>query len=280
MPSALRTVRVGTAVLVADDAHGVLYRVDDRVGVDRARRHVAVAATLRDLGVPAIRPVGNDPVVAVTAGVAVTAWELEDLVDGPVDPATVGALARQLHAATAVALADGRIDPAVAAFDPLGVVAEQLAAATGGADRGSDVALLQQRLAEVGAAWVAADPPPTGIVHGDLHVDNVLATRRGPVLADLELAGIGPVAYDLVAPVVAVERYGADPTTLDDYLAAYGTPLHDGARQGPLRDAYELWLTAWAVANRHLDADHEAEAQRRMLRWRTPDGDLPRWTLR
>jgi Ser/Thr protein kinase RdoA (MazF antagonist) len=263
-------------VLVADDAHGVLYRVDDRVGVDRARRHVAVAATLRDLGVPAIRLVGNDPVVATTAGVAVTAWELEDLLDGPVDPATVGALARQLHAATAVALGEGRIDPAVAAFDPLGVVAEQLGAATGT----DDVALLQQRLAEVGAAWVVADPLPTGIVHGDLHVDNVLTTRRGPVLADLELAGVGPVAYDLVAPLVAVERYGADPTTLDDYLAAYGTPLPDTARHGPLRDAYELWLTAWAVANRHLDADHEAEAQRRMQRWRTPDGDLPRWTLR
>lgn len=273
-------------MLLADDLHNVLYRVDDRVGEHRAQRHLAVGVTLRHLDVPAIRPAGNHPVVATAHGASVTVWELEDLVDTAASAEVVGHLARSLHDATLRAITDGTIDPGVAPFDPLGAITEQLDAAaavnaaTGVDAARDDLAVLRTQVTDLRVRLGGADPQPAGIVHGDLHVDNVLVTRRGPVLADLELAGVGPVAYDLVAPVVAVERYGADPATLGDYFRAYGAGLPDASRHGPLRDTYELWLTSWAVANRHLDDNHEAEAQRRMQRWTNPGSPPALWTLR
>ena len=38
----------------------------------------------------------------------------------------------------------------------------------------------------------ATTPWVTGVVHGDLHPANVVATRRGPVVVDFDLAGVEP----------------------------------------------------------------------------------------
>ena len=277
-PQTLRLVRMGTAVLLADDDAGVLYRVDDRVGPQRAERQLAVGVALRRLGVPAICPIGDEPEVVGVNDTCVTAWQLEHLTDSPIDAGVVGELAGRLHTASRHGAGCDGVDT----FEPLNAVASQLDACDpeATATAAGDLATLRALLPPLAEAWAALGPLATGIVHGDLHTDNVLATRRGPVLADLELAGVGPVAYDLVAPVVAVERYGAAPSTLTEYLDAYGGPLPDEARSGPLRDTYELWLTSWAVANRTIDAEHEAEARRRMQRWTDAGSRLSMWTLR
>jgi hypothetical protein len=84
--------------------------------------------------------------------------------------------------------------------------------------------------------------------------------------------------------VVAVQRYGEPARSLAEYARAYGQPIAPAARHGVLRDTYEMWLTAWALANRHLDARHDLEARRRLARW-TPvplrPGPLgaPHWSL-
>ena len=87
-----------------------------------------------------------------------------------------------------------------------------------------------------------------------------------------------------VPAVVAVQRYGEPARSLAEYGRAYGQPIAPAARHGVLRDTYEMWLTAWALANRHLDARHDLEARRRLARW-TPvplrPGPLgaPHWSL-
>jgi hypothetical protein len=280
----LRVVRAGTAVLLAAPHEGVLVRVDDRVGGARAARHLAVGHALARLGVPAVRPLpGLDAPVEVD-GSAVTVWKLERLVRAQASPAQVGHLAGRLHRATR----DGVGWEGLDTFDPLRDVTEQLAIAE---LAGGEAALLDEVVADVARRWAAAVATehgrsvdgsvvgPWGIVHGDLHAGNVLVTRRGPVLADLELAGVGPVAYDLVAPVVAVLRYDAPVSTLVAYQRAYRAPVPPAARHGVLRDAYELWLTSWALANRHLDGAHALEATRRLDRWRRPRRAAG-WSLR
>lgn len=273
----LTVVRAGTAVLLAAPAEGVLVRVDDRVGRARAVRHLTVGRALARLGVPAVRPLAGLDAPLDVEGSAVTLWELERLVRGDVTAAEVGYLAGRLHRATAEGVGwDG-----LAVIDPLRDVVEQLATAELSDDEAGVLDDVADTLARRWADEVGAEPPtaggradgrfgPWGIVHGDLHAGNVLLTRRGPVLADLELAGVGPVAYDLAAPVVAVLRYGAPASTLSAYARAYRSPIPAAARHGVLRDAYELWLTSWALANRHLDGAHAIEATRRLARWRSP----------
>ena len=281
----LRVVRVGTSVLVVADAVGVMFRVDDQVPAERVRRQVTVASVLERSGLPAIRLAGDhhQPVVFDDPVVTVSAWHLEELTGAVVSPAELGGMARQLHDVAIVARGQVGVPP----FEPFVAIIEQLAtAAATGVTSPDDLELLATVTGRLAAAWpaAAADAATTpgigmGVVHGDLHAGNVLATRRGPVLADLELAGIGPVAYDLVAAVVAVERYGAPTSTIADYVAGYGQAIPAVARSGVLRDTYELWLTAWAVANAHVDAIHAAEARARLARWHDPSGAAPPWTL-
>ena len=100
----------------------------------------------------------------------------------------------------------------------------------------------------------------------------------GPVLADLELAGWGPASVDLAPQVVAVRRYGADPADLEAFVSGYGADPRGWAGFEVLVDAYELWVTAWAVANRGASAHAEHEAELRLRRWREGTSEL--WSLR
>lgn len=110
-----------------------------------------------------------------------------------------------------------------------------------------------------------ADPAGVAIVHGDLHRDNVVAGPAGPLLTDLELAGAGPPSYDAAPAVVAVERYGADPATLDAFVTALGQDPREWTGFGTCVSVYELWVTAWAVGvRRPVSPELAAEATRRV----------------
>ena len=278
-------LRTGTAVVVGLPAAGVLVRVDDGASRRTADRQVAVARALAEAGVAAVRladVVGDQPLV-VDAGpgrsaVPAIVWRWEEVLEGPVEPRALGALARSLHDVEPTA--EGAVPP----VDPLGAAVEQIeVAAAGDVTAEGDVALLREAAARLAPAWraVATGERPR-LVHGDLHAGNVLSTHGGPVLVDLELSGIGPAVYDLAPQVVAVRRYGAPEADLDAFLDGYGAELPPAAVLEPSVQVFELWVTAWAVANRGVDEDHEAEAELRLARWR-PGADLdalPTWTLR
>lgn len=276
--------REGTSVLVDLPATEVIARIDDRAPLERSERQVQAALVLAGAGVPSIRLALTDEqpfeVLVEQQVVAVTLWHREVHVGRRAEPAEVGRLARMLHDATADGAGCGGLRPLL----PLQAVGEQIEAARGNrASAGDDLEVLAAARDRLEREWAAAvEGAATALVHGDLHADNVIVTPDGPRLCDLELAGVGPTAYDLVPQVVAVGRYGAPAADLVAFEAAYGAELPALARRGPLVEIYELWVAAWAVANRCIDELHEAEAERRLARWRpgSHDASPEPWRLR
>lgn len=269
--------RAGSAVLVGLPDARVVARVDPHARAASAHRQVVVSEVLAEQGIPAITVTGPfDQPVLTDAGV-ITLWVWLDVVPGAeVSPRVLGQVARSLHDATRGG------EPDVDDFALLAATATELdRAETLGRTADADVALLRGRLAGLADQWSLVDDDPLGIalVHGDLHRHNVVMTPTGPVLTDLELAGVGPVCADIVPHVVAVRRYGAPPHVLDDFLAGYG--LEAGGWPGfeVLVQAYELWVTVWAVANRGGSRALDDEAEVRLERWRPGSRYTRPWSL-
>lgn len=251
----------------------VRVRPADPAGLAVARREVAIAGALGACAVPVTDLVEPADQPWMVDGAVVTAWRWVDAV-GTATPADLGRLARVLRERTA-----GWADD-LPALDPLRAAVGAVADLPG---EDPEAGFVRDRAAELRDAWaVAASEDPLGpsIVHGDLHAGNVVVTSEGPLLTDLELSGRGPASYDLAPAVVAVERYGADPGSLEAFLAATGgsAELVGSAEFATFVAVYELWVTAWAVGVRAQDPSWALEARRRVATLR--DGDDSRWTLR
>ena len=66
---------------------------------------------------------------------------------------------------------------------------------------------------------------PAGLVHGDAHPNNLLYTRRGPVLGDWDHVGYGPREWDLVQALYFHRRFPVPEDDLDAAADAYGWDL-------------------------------------------------------
>jgi hypothetical protein len=268
--------RVGSSIMVGLPAARVLGRVDDPSRFEAASRQVAVAEVLVERGVPCTTVTGPALQPVPTAAGPVTFWRWLDATADEVGPRALGRLARSLHEATR-----GGVDE-LPSFQPLVAVADELERARLAARTApTDLELLGERISWVLERWpvVLDDPLGIAVVHGDLHRHNAVATAGGAVLADLELAGVGPVCADLVPQVVAVRRYGAPPRTIDEMFAGYGLEPVRWPGFELLVDAHELWVTVWTVANRGLSPALEDEAEVRLDRWRPGAGSPRPWRL-
>lgn len=246
-------------------------RVRRRADEPIAAREVEVAEALTEAMVPHTSLLGGRGQPFVVGSWVVTAWRWTDAV-GAATPTDLGELAAALVARTA-----GGAAYAVGRFDPLAAIRHAVGHHPVGDD---DADLVRRRAHELARDWSAvadADPQGTAIVHGDLHRDNVVVGPLGPMLTDLELAGAGPPSYDVAPAVVAVDRYGADPATLDAFLVARGHDPRGWAGFATCVVVYELWVTAWAVGVRERSPALRAEAARRVASLR--DGAPGRWTL-
>lgn len=275
-------LRAGTSLLIGLPGAALVVRIDAPARMADADRQVLVARALAGRGVPAVRLGGPEDQPVHTAVGGLTFWRFEELVDATVTPAQMGELARRLHGAFhgAGATAATGIPP----LDPIGAARARLdAAEVAGATDRDELTLLRNIGAGLAERWPAVaerDPMGQTLVHGDLHEHNVWSTARGPILGDLEVAGMGPASYDLAPALVAVERYGYPLAWYEELAVAYGFDLRDWDGGCELMvEAYELWVTAWTVANRRLSPRHETEAHRRIRRWTHPDQPGDPWQL-
>lgn len=273
----VEVIRDGAALLLRLGT--VLVRVRPAAGAPVAEREVRLASVLGGCGVPVTALVAGIDQPWTEDGCVVTAWRWTatgvptDAAAPGAGPADIGALARTLRERTA-----GAPSLSVPPADPIGAILEVVAHRP--ADD-PDAAFVRHRAAELADRWSDAasdDPLGRAIVHGDLHAGNVVAGPDGPLLTDLELAGAGPSTYDAAPAAVAVARYGADPSTLAEFLAGFGADPTSWAGFETFVAVYELWVTAWAVGVGHQDPVWGAEATRRVATLR--DGLDERWTLR
>ena len=113
--------------------------------------------------------------------------------------------------------------------------------------------------------------------HGDLHPGNVLNAVDGPVLIDLDLRCLAPVAWDHSALLTWEHRWNADPGTYAAFAAGYGTDLPDDRVGTEFAELRLLAATLMRLRATVSNPAARAEAELR-LRWWRGDAEAPRWT--
>jgi len=126
-----------------------------------------------------------------------------------------------------------------------------------------------------------ADAVPL-LVHRDLHPLNIVAGREGPVALDWAEAGWGSRSDDFAWLHVAVTRFGAPRSVLDDVRAGYEDiapgrcPSREQIRAaGQVR---ELICLAFSIQNAGLSPAHLREARVEIPILNDPDAVTPPWT--
>jgi Ser/Thr protein kinase RdoA (MazF antagonist) len=273
LPGPAELLRLGTnaSFRVGDDA---VVRIAP-AGRERAavERELRLARELAARAFPAVRPLDVEQPVDV-GGHWATAWAWV-----PHDPTAVtdgeafGALLRGFHDVTA------DLDDPLPDWGALELIGARL----GGLRRNpnfaaAEVEQLEGVLARLRAELDALAPTmPTGVVHGDAHPGNVL-TETGTgraVLADFDLIGRGPRAWDLAPAALHPRRYGADPAWWEAVRRGYGRD-EDPSWEVCLR-VRELASAAWLFAAEDPAAPaRSAEADVRMRTF-TGEPDPPVW---
>ncbi|MEU2032556.1 phosphotransferase [Nocardia amamiensis] len=196
-------------------------RVIARIGIGtpglfRAPRLVHIARWLAERDAPIVQLIDGPQPVIVDDKYAVTFWH-ELSTETIWTAEDLAAPLRELHQLTPA--------PTLPHWDPFGHARRRLAAA--------DPALPANDLEWLHTQWATVEHQyndyrslmPTGIVHADPHIGNLLRDNLGRVvLCDLDGTGIGPLAWDLVPQAVGARRF-ARAQFYHDFVVAYGTDV-------------------------------------------------------
>ncbi|MDH6223681.1 aminoglycoside phosphotransferase family protein [Streptomyces sp. MJP52] len=224
-----------------------------------ARREVAVAQWLADLGVPAVRPLPM-PQPVVVDDRAATFWELLPP-HHPGTEADLATLLRRMHDLPTPDFEIGRLDPFVR-------LEERLRAATVVSDE--DRTWLLDRLEHLRGEWqnLPADGRPEALIHGDAWKGNCVVTHspdRQALLLDFERTSLGPPEWDLTSTAVAYETFGK--LSRDEYQAYcdhYGHDVTTWAGYPTLRAIRELRLVTFALQTASHDPSAVKQAHHRL----------------
>lgn len=215
-----RLLRVHSNTVFYLPASGAVARIN--TGADGAARVAASLAATRWLaqrGFPTVRPkVGR---VVVHGGIVVSFWVFEETIPAARSLTALARLLRELHDIT-----DPGLDlPAMPA--PLRSVTTALASHPHVLDAG-DCTWLAGQIGECERRWAGMRfALPTGLVHGDAHPNNLLYTRRGPLLGDWDHVGHGPREWDLVQSHYFHRRFPEAGDDLNAAALAYGRDLRE-----------------------------------------------------
>jgi len=228
-------------------------------GVASARRATAVARWLKAENYPAARLLPfNQPVMV--NGRAVTFWEAVSPVGNEwASTRQLAALLVKLH--ELVPPRDLRL-PEVA---PFATAEARIASSTWltGKDRdllADSLTDLRQRLA--GLDWQL----PTGVIHGDASVGNVLRSSDGrPVLIDLDAFSVGHREWDLVLTATYFDSLGWHTSNeYTEFAQVYGWDIMSWPGYKTLRELCEFLMIVWAVAQADGSERVSAEATKRI----------------
>lgn len=118
------------------------------------------------------------------------------------------------------------------------------------------------------------------LLHGDLHLGNVLPTYPNPTLTDFEDSGRGSPLWDLAVLVQSATRFGLDRgwarTCLDNWKETIGQNIADGQLE-----EYVDWRYWYGVLSMIKRVDQGRGNKRELgirLRWLLDPTDRSKWT--
>jgi len=205
--------------------------------LDAASRELEISWWLESEDIPAVRGVHLPQPIATTDRV-VTFWHS---VADQTEYGTTTELARllrELHT---------HIPPIVLpVHDPIAKARERISEVN--SLDPEDLAFLLNRLEELATDYLELKfELPSGIIHGDANVGNILRDRDGQALiADLDSVATGPREWDLILTALYYEQFGWH--TAAEYAAfaeIYGFDVMAWSGYEVMRDLRELLMVAW-----------------------------------
>ena len=188
-------------------------------------------------------------------------WRWEDAGDERADPERAGALLRRLHDV----LADCPVP--LPELDQFELARRHVALLGEKSDLDeASIEFLRTRAESMQREWTRfGSELGTGAIHGDMAVDNILMTARGPVLIDLDDAQIGPREWDLVK-VTPGSPGGWTEDEWPEFASGYGYDMLSAPANDLLRDVRHLRTLVWLLSNRRY-ADRLERANRLLGEW-------------
>ncbi|WOT34258.1 phosphotransferase enzyme family protein [Streptomyces coeruleorubidus] len=257
-PDGIEMQRFGDHAVFRIDCGRIISRVGrspDRL--PSVRREVAVAQWLAAEGYPAARLVTEAEQPVVVDGHPVTFWE--GLADGDTYASTreMGELLRRLHKLEPPTLSLPELRP----FDK---VNQRLQCAAIPSDTRAYLASLADELASEYDRLAFA--LPTGHLHGDFNVGNVLRDAAGhPKVIDLDGFVIGPREWDLMQTAMYYDSFGwHTETEYADFVDGYGFDVRQWPGYAVLRSVRELLMVTWLSQNAGTNPRAAEEVEKRV----------------
>lgn len=257
-PGGAELIRIGS---------NAVYRLPEKVIVriaptpaeaENAKKQVAVADWLADNDYPAVRALNVDQPMLVSGRVA-TFWESVSEREEYAPLGQVADLIRQLH----------QLAPpttfALPPFLPFERASQELLQATMLPE--ADLAFLTDYLGQLEEQYSSFELAlPTGAIHGDANVGNVILDREGrPVLSDLDRFATGPREWDLVQTALFFERFGWH--TEEEYrtfVNVYGFDVMEWPGYRVAADSREVMMTLWLARTGEGNGRTAAEVRKRV----------------
>ncbi|GAA4413319.1 aminoglycoside phosphotransferase family protein [Actinokineospora soli] len=228
----------------------------------RVRKVVEVARWFAEHDVPAVRLVAGLEQPVVVGQYTATLWDEVPVGDRPSRPADLARLLRAVHALPPL--------PGLPAWDPLDDVRRRIGEADG--VDGGELDFLRERCAEVAERLTRVEfVLPTGFVHGDAHLGNLIPSPAGPVLCDFDSSCVGPPEWDLTPVAVGVRRFGEPVSRYAELAGAYGFDVTAWPGFPVLREVRELKLTTSVLPIMNSSPEVRPELLRRLRDFRLGD---------
>jgi len=107
---------------------------------------------------------------------------------------------------------------------------------------------------------------PSGVIHGDASVGNVLHDFRGePVVIDLDGFAIGPREWDVALTAIYYDSFGWH--TREEYktfVRAYGFDIMQWSGYPTMRAVREFLMVTWVIQKAN-ESEHVAEEARKRI---------------
>lgn len=257
-------IRIGSNAVFRLTVPVVARIAPDVSALDEARKQVVVALWLQAERFPAVRALGgiNQPIVV--DGRVVTFWVSFGDHDEFAPIEDVARLVRDLHRLPPPEGFElppfSKFETAYARVDGLtGISAE-------------DCDFLRRRLREIEDRFNHLEYElPTGPIHGDASVGNVMLDRDGKaLLIDLDGFCVGPREWDVSLTAFYFDRLGwHSAAEYRRFVEIYDWDVMSWPGYPTLADMHETFMTTWMAAKADADPQYRAETQKRIAALRS-----------